>query len=1177
MILIFKDKISKLLLLWVKPYVDKVLELKTLESSNLTKTLSIPEYYQIDSVQKRYDKTSSSTKNIPNFIKKIYATYSTGFINYSIVGLFVLFLNFITPIIFANLTNGFRLREYVGFSELLLYSSLLIGSQLLTVIQNTNQYKLRWQLIISIENFIRNLVFRKTLNSRYSSNETGEVLNIYSGHADWMRGLVWLVDGLLSIIGIVANIILLYCFLGISGVVGGTLLFSATPFLTKKYKKLNIIDSKIHKLNRRRLLVITEILNNVKEVKLLNLFEFSLSKIKRSRQLMSDEIRLRNVKQITIYFVRYTIVPFTTFISIWLSTWIDTSVDLAQVIASFLVFQILDKTINNLFTSIHNARKAYESLNSILNYINDTDKENNYICRSISHKGITLNNASFGNTGTGVLKNIDIQIEHGELVVITGDVGSGKSLFIQSLLGVIPLISGAAKINSSIDFITNKPWFLPQSIRKNIVLNNIFDPDEYEKAITLSELITDIKNLDHRDLTIMINNGMNLSGGQQCRVQLASAIYSDKNILLMDNVLSSLDPIVRKSIISNLICNYWSNKTRIIVSDDPILLSKANRIVEFKNGSVCFNGPPLKSDANPLSLITETNDDFVSDSSISKFEISCNNQRKTPKNCNSSSNDKKMISRTAILVNYIKSLMSLSMMILMVAMFFVSQIMQIFVKFFIAYSENLQIDLRIVSTIYLLSIISLILVNLYRFRIVFLGNIKAADKYHNDYAEKCLRQRFQFFTQENIDRSIAVMSSDMKVVDNYIGGYIISLFEMLLGMVCTSALIVISSPVMIPFIVAFAFYFKRIYSEVRVVTQYSSKCAQLNHEPCIATLKSVSEGKLIIGVKKIEDYLISIWADYIKNSVNSEYTKQIVNRYYVFQLNIVATILLMVFIILMYTFQNNASVIAIVLSYAITITNSFERLLRDIRHTEIGITSLERLTSLKETITEVCNKEFNSDINIHKGAIAIKNLTCSYDESIVLDKFSLNVKAGERVLIRGRTGSGKSTLFNCITKLIEFDGSIEIDGIDINTLPIRMLRQRVVTITQKPVIFTDSIRSNLDPYQLFSDKDIYQAINKVGLNERLGCNLDRVLSPEVLSSGELQLFCLARALLSNPIILLIDEGMTHLDERSQRRIYEVLEEYFGNKTIISISHIGTQSSFYNRFVDISIEENLNTT
>ncbi|XP_054718510.1 ATP-binding cassette sub-family C member 8-like [Uloborus diversus] len=196
------------------------------------------------------------------------------------------------------------------------------------------------------------------------------------------------------------------------------------------------------------------------------------------------------------------------------------------------------------------------------------------------------------------------------------------------------------------------------------------------------------------------------------------------------------------------------------------------------------------------------------------------------------------------------------------------------------------------------------------------------------------------------------------------------------------------------------------------------------------------------------------------------------------------------------------------------------------------------------------------------GAISFKNVTMKYDSNAdpVLKNVSLTIKPGEKVGICGRTGSGKSSLIMALYRMVNtISGKIEIDGVDIQDVPLETLRSRLSIIPQEAVIFSGTVRENLDPGKQYCDKEIWNALEAAQLKNIIAAmpgGLDAQVSDEGsnMSAGQHQLFCLARALIRKSKILVMDEATSSLDPETDHILQSVVAEHYADCTVLSIAH-----------------------
>lgn len=510
-------------------------------------------------------------------------------------------------------------------------------------------------------------------------------------------------------------------------------------------------------------------------------------------------------------------------------------------------------------------------------------------------------------------------------------------------------------------------------------------------------------------------------------------------------------------------------------------------------------------------------------------------------------------------------------------------------------TDDGQVNVGYYLGVYALLGIVYVVISLTREAVLFWGSLHASWKIHDNLLRAVMHAKFRFFDSTPLGQLMNRFSKDIESVDQEVAPVAIGMLHSLASVIMIVILISVITP---GFLVA-GIFITLVYTALGAVYLNSSRdlkrLESVQRSPLyqqfgetlngIVTIRAYGDGPRFIvdNHRRINAYNrphIYLWASNRWLALRVDWTGALVSFFS-------ATF------VLINVGKIDAGAAGLSLTYAVTFTENVLWLVRLYSEVQQNMNSVERVREYLEVEQEAAAiiPEARPEANWPtQGAVEFKGYTTRYrpDLDPVLKEVSFSVKAGEKVGIVGRTGAGKSSLALALFRGLEAEkGQILIDGVNIGSIGLRDLRENITIVPQDPTLFTGTIRSNLDPFGLFSDEEIFTALRRVHLigsgtsgtatpmtsstaleangmngstasvtdNKNVFHNLDSLVSESGsnLSQGQRQLLCLARALLKKPRVLMMDEATASIDYATDGKIQETLRELRDN-TIITIAH-----------------------
>ncbi|XP_068990931.1 multidrug resistance-associated protein 1 isoform X8 [Neodiprion pinetum] len=448
-----------------------------------------------------------------------------------------------------------------------------------------------------------------------------------------------------------------------------------------------------------------------------------------------------------------------------------------------------------------------------------------------------------------------------------------------------------------------------------------------------------------------------------------------------------------------------------------------------------------------------------------------------------------------------------------------------------------------------------------------LGSIIASITLHEVMLSNSMKSPLSFFDQTPMGRILNRFGKDVDIIDNTLPNNFRSWIQTFFSAVGTVVAICYSTPlfavVILPIGVVY-YFVQRFYV---ATSRQLKRLESVSRSPIYSHFGESVTGAPTIRAYGLQDRFIAESESRVDFNQVCYYPSVIANRWLAIRLEMVGN--LIIFFAALFSVlpkeDLTAGGVGFSLSYALQITQTLNWLVRMTSDVETNIVAVERIKEYGETPQEAPWEIPNCSPPADwpsEGRVEFRDYKVRYREGLdlVLKGLTFTVNGGEKVGIVGRTGAGKSSLTLSLFRIIEAaGGKIFIDGLDISQMGLHALRSRLTIIPQDPVLFSGTLRLNLDPFEQHTDDQVWKALEHAHLKEFVK-GLPSGLLHEVteggdnLSVGQRQLICLARALLRKTRVLILDEATAAVDLETDDLIQRTIREEFKNCTVLTIAH-----------------------
>nr|AKC34055.1 ABCC3 protein [Spodoptera litura] len=831
--------------------------------------------------------------------------------------------------------------------------------------------------------------------------------------------------------------------------------------------------------------------------------------------------------------------------------------------------------------------------------------------RSVSYQedtALVLHDVSASWTGDPnmmALKNISMRLRKGKLCAIIGAVGSGKSSILQLLLKELPSATGTISIYGKMSYACQEAWLFPSTVRENILFGLPFEPGKYKKVCRVCALEKDFKQFPYGDQTLVGERGVSLSGGQRARINLARAVYREADIYLLDDPLSAVDANVGRQLFEGCINGYLRGRTRILVTHQIHFLKAADYIVVLNEGRVENMGTfdELVSSGKEFSMMLaqlqegkDKDAESVGSRSIEekdkpalKTMISVNEGEELQEFEAQKMKEEERQSgnlRWEVISAYFRSGGNVCFILFALLVVVLATTCAASVDYWVSYwtnqmaayeeslgGESIEPGLdvqagRFTVGQYLIIhgclVAALVLmVNLRVFPFAYLC-VSASAKLHNQMFSTMLRGIMRFFDTSSSGRILNRFTKDMGSLDEILPRTLLDVLQIygtLTAILVLNAIALYWTLVPSAVLLVLFGFMVRIYLKA---AQGIKRLEGTTKSPMFGTVTSSLSGISTIRASNAQERLIEQFddnQDLHTTSWNSYLNGGTTFGFYLDTMCLVyMTTIIFVFLFIDFGDAIPVGSVGLAVTQSNTLTLMLQHGARMLVEFLAQLTSVERILEYTRIDTEP--DLFQGKVEMppnwpYQGRIVFQNVSLRYapNEQPVLKNLNIVIESGNKIGIVGRTGAGKSSLISALFRFAYLDGLISIDGLDTSLISRQGLRSKISIIPQEPILFSATIRYNLDPFDIYSDDDLWRALEQVDLKSAIP-SLDFKVTEggSNFSVGQRQLMCLARAVLRSNQILIMDEATANVDPQTDNFIQETIRRQFVSCTVLTIAH-----------------------
>lgn len=779
-----------------------------------------------------------------------------------------------------------------------------------------------------------------------------------------------------------------------------------------------------------------------------------------------------------------------------------------------------------------------------------------------------------------LLEDVNITLPRGHFIPVLGPMSCGKSTFLRSIIGEQRARDGRITIRGrkNIAYCSQRPWLVNTSIRYNICDSDDLDEILYWQVVRACQLLQDFEEMDKGDMTVVGSDGVNLSVGQQMRVSLARTVYmicTGAEVLVIDDIFGSLDKVTAHAILEELFGDNGLLRER---RPTTVIATQLEKSIDLADSVLVFDGErnmchKLRTDFNVTDLKDGLRTTAFADQPMEPSESGgksrlAGQSQITDSEMSVGQHSRASKSERGLYAFYLRSVTKRFVALwlaYMVGLAVFDSFPNGYVRIWVATApEN-----KLFFIGYALFAVCAAAVGLAGQRLFYLRLVpESGANLHRMLLDITLNATYDCMCVINggslLNRFSQDMNSIVQVLPLALYRFVFMGLSTLIEMAFVFAGASYAS-ITLPFIAVIIYFIQLYYLR----TSRQLRLLELDAKgPLFAHFTETANGLEHIrstgqSSKRLERSLALL-----DRSQRAFYQLCCVQRWLLVVLDFTVAAVAVVIVSIALYVRDSTSSASIGLAFLILIEfgDTMSRTVMFWTEMEISLGSVSRLRGFfVDTPQEDTSVSAELPENWPQtGALWFQKVNSGYNSKTVLKDVSFALQGGEKVMLQGRTGSGKSSLLVTLLGFLKYSGTIVIDGKDIKTVPLQTLRRRITTIPQLPVVLPGSVRHNLTPFVKkqteVTTRQIEEALDKVGIWATVLAKggLDAQMETAGFSIAEQQLIAIARALLHHDFmgtkLVIIDEATASLSVASAQRVQQVLRLAFADCTVLHIGH-----------------------